>query len=263
VVIKPIRTVKPIEWFREDGNIRHSLDAIQEMADSIKQQGILQALAALNDGRLIIGHRRLAGARLSKAVTELPVDIYEGISAAEILDLQIVENLQRDDLKPYEISVALKKRVEESGLDLKEIAARIGKGPSFMTRYLSNFKCIDAVQDAYRAGKIGPTDTETMAKATPEEQRRMLEDRLSGTATRDDIARQSKRKRNPDKVKVSRIQFPLPGGVTITITGHGLALDAAIEALVDGLKAMKKGQSDGLDAKTFMANMVCKAKGAE
>lgn len=258
-----VREFKSLDWFITESQVRHSQPAMQEMAASLKEHGQLQDVIAEANGTLITGYRRLGGAKLIP-LDGLWVQIEQGpISTGEKRTIRLVENIQREDLTPYEVALGVKELVEESGLELKKVAARLGKGPTFVTRNLYPFKCIEVVQAAFKAGAIGITDCEAMAKATPDEQQRMLEARLNHHATRDDLVRRRQRARNGSStaVRVNRIRFPLPGGVTITLVGHDLAMDLAIDSLLDGAKAMRKGRADGLDAKTFQAAMQCKAKG--
>jgi ParB/RepB/Spo0J family partition protein len=256
----PVRHSRSLPWFKKKTQVRHSEPALQEMAGSLREHGQLQDVAALADGTLIYGHRRLAAAPLA-GLTELWVQVYEEpLTDAEIRVIQLVENVQRVDLSPYELAVAVRPLVEESGLEQKTVAARLGKSPAWVCRMMAVWNTLPAVQEAFRAGQLGITDVELMAKRSAEEQQAMLAARLDGGATRDDLVRRSRR-RTTDTVRVSRVRFALPSQAVITVAADGLTLDAVLDALTEGAKAVRKGIAEAMDSKTFQQAMACKAKG--
>lgn len=257
----PIRENRAKGWFKTAPQPRHSMPAIQEMQASLEEHGQLQDVAALPDGTLIYGHRRLAAAMLSKIVTTLWVLIYdEPLSAKEIHAIQLVENVQREDLTPYELACGVRSLVNE-GMEQKEVAKRLGKGPTWVSRYMYPWKCILAVQEAFKAGAIGITDTETLAKVSPEEQQVMLATRLGNQASRDDLVRHQQQSRpgNGEKKGIVRLRFEVDG-VLILLSGKGMTLPTARKAMQAGVKAMRKAEAEKLNGRAFEAAMSCKAK---
>ncbi len=108
-------------------------EALQELADSIRQHGILQPLLVRelpDDGyELIAGERRLRAAQIA-GLTEVPVIIHNGSTdtADERLQLSLIENLQRSDLNPVEEARAIRRLLDEFGLTQEGVAERLGKG---------------------------------------------------------------------------------------------------------------------------------------
>ena len=108
-------------------------EALQELADSIRQHGILQPLLVRelpDDGyELIAGERRLRAAQIA-GLTEVPVIIHNGSTdtADERLQLSLIENLQRSDLNPVEEARAIRRLLDEFGLTQEAVAERLGKG---------------------------------------------------------------------------------------------------------------------------------------
>lgn len=108
-------------------------EALQELADSIRQHGILQPLLVRelpDDGyELIAGERRLRAAQIA-GLTEVPVLIHNGSAdtADERLELSLIENLQRSDLNPVEEARAIRRLLDEFGLTQEAVAERLGKG---------------------------------------------------------------------------------------------------------------------------------------
>lgn len=130
----------PIEQIHADrANPRRSFDeaALEELAQSLKHQGVLQPILVRKDGR---GYRIIAGERRWRAaqkagLTELPVIIREA-SDAEAYELALVENIQRADLNPLEEAEAYRRLVDERKLTQEQVADRVGKDRSSVANSL-------------------------------------------------------------------------------------------------------------------------------
>ncbi len=110
---------------------------LAELADSIKTQGILQPLLVRRSGdhyELIAGERRLRAAKLA-GLYKVPVMIKE-ISNAELLELSIIENIQRQDLNPMEEAEAYQQLLTEFKLTQEQVAKRVGKSRSAVANFL-------------------------------------------------------------------------------------------------------------------------------
>lgn len=130
----------PIEQIHADrANPRRSFDeaALEELAQSIRQQGVLQPVLVRRDGR---GYRLIAGERRWRAaqragLTELPVVLREA-SDAEAYEMALVENIQRADLNPLEEAEAYRRLIEERRLTQEQAADRVGKDRSTVANAL-------------------------------------------------------------------------------------------------------------------------------
>jgi len=133
-------TKLPIDQIHADrANPRRSFDeaALEELAASLKHQGVLQPILVRKDGR---GYRIIAGERRWRAaqkagLTELPVIIREATDA-EAYELALVENIQRADLNPLEEAEAYRRLVEERKLTQEQVADRVGKDRSSVANSL-------------------------------------------------------------------------------------------------------------------------------
>lgn len=139
-----------------------SPDSIVELANSIKEHGVIEPLVVAKTPagyQLIAGERRW---RASKAagLTTVPVIIKE-TTARGMLEMAIVENVQREDLNPIERAQAFQRLIEEFGLPVSEIAKRVGKSES----YVSNTMRLLALPDAIKDGIISHAITEGHARA--------------------------------------------------------------------------------------------------
>jgi len=114
---------------------------LQELAESIRERGILEPLIVrkVDEGyELIVGERRWRAAQKA-GLKEVPVMVKEA-EDREVLELSLIENLQREDLNPIEEAEAYKKLIDEFGISHEELSARIGKDRSTITNSLRLLK---------------------------------------------------------------------------------------------------------------------------
>ena len=155
---------------------RHSMDprALQELTDSIREHGLLQPLIVTEAGegyQLIAGERRWAAARMA-GLSRVPVVVKEA-TPREMLELALVENLQRADLNPLEAAGAYRQLMDDFGLTQEEVAARVGKNRATVANTLRLLRLPDEVKRCLAEGEI----TEGHARALlPLE---VLEDQLN------------------------------------------------------------------------------------
>lgn len=133
-------------------------EALQELADSIRQHGILQPLLVreLPDGyELIAGERRLRAAQIA-GLTEVPVIIHNGSTdtADERLQLSLIENLQRADLNPVEEARAIQRLVHEFGLTQQGVGDRLAKSQPAVANALRLLTLPSAILVAVESGAI-------------------------------------------------------------------------------------------------------------
>src|SRR5579872_2075983 len=106
-------------------------DALRELAESIQQHGIIQPLVLRSSGnryQLVAGERRWRAARLA-GLKEVPAVVQE-ISDDHLLEITLVENVQREDLNPMELALAFDRMASELNLSQDEIGQRTGKDRS-------------------------------------------------------------------------------------------------------------------------------------
>lgn len=137
-------------------------DALQELADSIREHGLIQPLivtAATPDQQvagvqyqLIAGERRWAAARLA-SLTTVPVIVKEA-TPQQMLELALVENIQRADLNPLEEAAAYHQLIDEFGLTQEEVAARVGKSRVSVANVVRLLRLPDEVKAALLNGQI-------------------------------------------------------------------------------------------------------------
>lgn len=130
--------------------------ALQELAASIKLHDIIQPLTVVHTGtgkyKLIAGERRYRAAKMA-GLTDVPVFIREA-NDQQVLELALLENLQREDLNAIEISLSYKRMMEELHYTQEEVAERMGKERSTVSNYIRLLKLPPDVQIAVRNGHI-------------------------------------------------------------------------------------------------------------
>lgn len=122
-------------------------DALQELADSIKQFGLLQPILVQDKGEyyeIIAGERRWRAAKLA-GLKEVPV-IIRNYSSQEIVEISLIENIQREDLNPIEEAQAYKRLLTEFNLKQDEVAERVSKSRTAVTNSIRLLKLCDGVQ---------------------------------------------------------------------------------------------------------------------
>lgn len=122
-------------------------DSLQELADSIKQHGVIEPLIVQKRGEgyaIIAGERRWRAARLA-GLKEIPVIVKE-YSDQEMFEIALIENIQRENLNPIEEAFAYKKLIEEFKLKQDDVANRVGKSRTAVTNSMRLLKLDERVQ---------------------------------------------------------------------------------------------------------------------
>ena len=139
--------ITKVEPNREQPRKHFDEDALQELADSIKQFGLLQPILVQDRGdyyEIIAGERRWRAAKLA-GLKEVPV-IIRNYTNQEIVEISLIENIQREDLNPIEEAMAYKRLLEEFNLKQDEVAERVSKSRTTVTNSMRLLKLCDGVQ---------------------------------------------------------------------------------------------------------------------
>lgn len=139
--------ITKVEPNREQPRKHFDEDALQELADSIKQFGLLQPILVQDRGdyyEIIAGERRWRAAKLA-GLKEVPV-IIRNYTNQEIVEISLIENIQREDLNPIEEALAYKRLLEEFNLKQDEVAERVSKSRTTVTNSMRLLKLCDGVQ---------------------------------------------------------------------------------------------------------------------
>ncbi len=146
---KSVLTVKisKVEPNRNQPRKQFDEDALLELSESIKQYGVLQPLLVSDKKdyyEIVAGERRWRAAKLA-GLKEVPVIIKE-LSDQQVVEISLIENIQREDLNPIEEAMAYKRLIEEFSLKQDEIAERVSKSRTAVTNSMRLLKLAPKVQ---------------------------------------------------------------------------------------------------------------------
>ncbi len=130
--------------------------ALTELADSIKQLGIIQPITVRllkkDKFQLISGERRLRASKIA-GLEKIPAFVRDA-NDQEMLEFALVENIQRENLNPVEIAISYQRLMDECSLTQENLSERTGKGRSSIANYLRLLKLPPEIQAGLRASKI-------------------------------------------------------------------------------------------------------------
>jgi ParB family chromosome partitioning protein len=155
-------------------------EGLAELAASIREHGILQPLVVSPDGDghylLVAGERRWRAAKLA-GLTTVPV-VVKDLTPQQVLELALVENLQRQDLNPLEEAEAFRRLRDEAGLSAEEIGRRIGKSGAYVRNRIRLLALPGEFQQRVSTGGISARQAEAILSALsvpPETRERVLQ----------------------------------------------------------------------------------------
>jgi ParB family transcriptional regulator, chromosome partitioning protein len=218
-------------------------DSLEELSQSIKQKGVLQPIIIRRDQKaniyLVAGERRLRAAKMA-GLEKIPAILTKG----NPVEISLIENLQRDNLKPVEEAEALGRMMEEYNYTQEQVALAIGKARTTITETLSLNKLPEAIKDECRRADIYPRRLlieiakQKTAKAMNSLFNRIKEGSLKSEQVRDITRSQSKRsQRTPAAIALNRT-------LTLANSINKLDLDSIEEKekvqLITELEQLKK-----------------------
>jgi ParB family transcriptional regulator, chromosome partitioning protein len=156
--------------------------SLESLAESITSHGIVQPLVVRRRGdgyELIAGERRWRAARMA-GISKVPVVVKE-VPDESLLEIALIENIQREDLNPIEEAQAYQKLIETVGLTQEALASRIGRDRSYITNYLRLLRLPEDIQQLVREGRLSTGHARTLlALSHVDLQRRMARRIIDG-----------------------------------------------------------------------------------
>lgn len=258
---------KLVSWLKPDPDQPRKTfdeDHLRQLGASLlKKQWY--ALLVRPTGMILDGECRWRAAKLVGKDTLDVIVLDDSISRAEATELQLVTALHRAALSPFEQACGFRDWLaSNAGKTSKELAARIDRDPSLLTRYLAIFDCIQPVIDAAAKSLIGPSQWYAISAVPRDAQAGLLEMHLAGVP-RDQLVEACRKKAKPaadNGVKLARVRCPLSTGVVVTVAGPEMSLSEYLEALTQAREAAMKASKESLDIKTAEKVWKDKAKAA-
>ncbi|MCY4093905.1 MAG: ParB/RepB/Spo0J family partition protein [Gammaproteobacteria bacterium] len=223
----PISQVKP-----NPNQPRKVIDenSLTTFAESIKQQGVMHPITVrrVDDGtyQIIMGERRWHAARIA-GLSTVPV-LERQATDSEAMVLALVENLQREDLNPYDAAVALQSLQEEHGFSQEEVANAVGKSRSTISNSIRLLNLHKSVHELLRSGELEEGSARALLalpeQSQPKVAQKVVKNRLSVRETEKLVRRHNKsnvtKRTNPDTLRLEQeLSDALGAGVNITQRG--------------------------------------------
>jgi ParB family chromosome partitioning protein len=156
-----------------------SPEALRELADSIREQGIVQPLIVRDSNgalELIAGERRWRAAQLLD-LAEVPVIVRQADDRA-VLELALIENLQRENLNPIEEAQAYAQLIQQFQLTQEEVAAKVGKSRAVVANALRLLKLPATVQAAVRENRLSTGHAKVILSLSTEQSQKLAAERV-------------------------------------------------------------------------------------
>lgn len=155
-------------------------EALQALADSITAHGVIQPIT-VREGKngyyqIVAGERRWRAARMA-GLSEAPVHIIEA-DDREVMELALIENLQREDLNPIEEAQGYRTLMEEYGLTQEQAAARVGRSRPAVANSLRLLSLDGDLTEQVRSGVLSPGHARALLALKDEKQRRQAAQRI-------------------------------------------------------------------------------------
>lgn len=154
-------------------------DSLNELAESIKEYGIVQPIIvkkSIKGYELIAGERRTKASKLA-GLEKIPAIIKE-FNDQEMMEIALIENIQREDLNPLDEAIAYENIIKISGMTQEEFAKKFGKSRSHVTNMLGLLKLPQATKKLVESNKISMGHARALSKLSDEELINNLSDRI-------------------------------------------------------------------------------------
>lgn len=193
-------------------------EALSQLADSIRQHGVLQPLMVrpnpgMNGYQLVAGERRWRAARMV-GLTEVPVVIKE-LDDLQVMEIGLIENLQREDLNPIEEAEGYRTLMETFHLTQDEVAQKVGKSRSAVANAMRLLNLPDRVSDMVRNGDLSQGHARTLLSLeNPDQMLIVAEDIIKKGLSVRNVEKMMKRGEKPQEQKQIKstggVVFPTP-----------------------------------------------------
>ncbi|MCR5272475.1 MAG: ParB/RepB/Spo0J family partition protein [Lachnospiraceae bacterium] len=197
--------INKVEPNREQPRKKFDEDALEELADSIKEHGVLVPLLVKDRGdyyQIIAGERRWRAAKKAK-LKQVPA-LVKDLTEQEIVEISLIENIQRENLNPIEEAVAYKKLLEEFHLKQDEVAERVSKSRAAVANSMRLLKLSEKVQQMLIDELITTGHARALIAVEDEEKQyaiaqKILDEKLSVRDTEKLIKKMSAEKKEKEK----------------------------------------------------------------
>ncbi len=214
--------------------------ALQELAESIKVLGIIQPITVRKDGakfEIISGERRYRASKMA-GLKEIPAYV-RLVNDQELLEMALVENIQREDLDAIEVALTYQRLLEEIGLTQEALSQRVGKERSTITNSIRLLKLNPDVQQAIRNGNISAGHGRAiLSLENPEDQQALFKQIVNNRLSVRQAEEAAKHFKSPKEISISKEPKTLPNNLRRAekTLADALALKVEIKSSAKGDK---------------------------
>lgn len=217
-------------------------ESLHHLAESIKSHGIVQPVLVRRSGdhyELVAGERRWRAAKLAGLRT-IPA-VVKDVADKDLLEVALIENVQREDLNPIEEAQAYSKLIETVGLTQEALAERVGRDRSYITNYLRLLKLPEDIQQLVKQKRISTGHARTLLALQHVDLQRLVARQiisgdLSVRATEDIVRKRTERATTPRRAPAPATVDP---NVRAAESKLRRALGTQVRILEDGTGAGK------------------------
>ena len=219
--------ITEVEPNRDQPRKRFDQEALEELAQSIKEYGLIQPIVvSKKDGyySIVAGERRWRASKIA-GLTEIPAIIREDDERVNT-EISLIENMQREDLNPYEKALGIRTLIDNYGLSQEIVAKKLGKSRSTIANWVRVLNLEPRVLEMVKEGKISEGYCKALLMLEPEKQYETAIQMLERGATVRQVEKKSKVKETKEQQKRNHILYKNIENTFQSFFGSKVRLDA-------------------------------------
>ena len=219
--------ITEVEPNRDQPRKRFDQEALEELAQSIKEYGLIQPIVvSKKDGyySIVAGERRWRASKIA-GLTEIPAIIREDDERVNT-EISLIENMQREDLNPYEKALGIRTLIDNYGLSQEIVAKKLGKSRSTVANWDRDLNLEPRVLEMVKEGKISEGYCKALLMLPPEKQYETAIQMLERGATVRQVEKKSKVKETKEEQKRNHILYKNIENTFQSFFGSKVRLDA-------------------------------------
>ena len=219
--------ITEVEPNRDQPRKRFDQEALEELAQSIKEYGLIQPIVvSKKDGyySIVAGERRWRASKIA-GLTEIPAIIRKDDERVNT-EISLIENMQREDLNPYEKALGIRTLIDNYGLSQEIVAKKLGKSRSTVANWVRVLNLEPRVLEMVKEGKISEGYCKALLMLPPEKQYETAIQMLERGATVRQVEKKSKVKETKEEQKRNHILYKNIENTFQSFFGSKVRLDA-------------------------------------
>ena len=219
--------ITEVEPNRDQPRKRFDQEALEELAQSIKEYGLIQPIVvSKKDGyySIVAGERRWRASKIA-GLSEIPAIIREDDERVNT-EISLIENMQREDLNPYEKALGIRTLIDNYGLSQEIVAKKLGKSRSTIANWVRVLNLEPRVLEMVKEGKISEGYCKALLMLPPEKQYETAIQMLERGATVRQVEKKSKVKETKEEQKRNHILYKNIENTFQSFFGSKVRLDA-------------------------------------